>query len=93
MMFAHLIRGQLIAVPPADEAVAWLAENPDPGLRRRRTVTGTPAAVHAGLDAVAAEYGASELLLVNIMSDAEARRDSYRLVAAEYRLAVGGEAR
>jgi luciferase family oxidoreductase group 1 len=91
MMFAHLTRGALIAVPQVETALAWLAENPAP-MRRRRSVLGTPAEVHTQLDAIAADYGASELMLVNIMSDHAARVVSYALVAAEYGLAEQGRA-
>jgi luciferase family oxidoreductase group 1 len=86
MMFAHLVRGQLIAVPQIETALAWVAANPSPA-RRRRSVLGTPAEVRAQLDAVAAEYGARELMLVNILPDHAARVASYALVAAEYGLA------
>ena len=48
---------------------------------------GTPAEVRRQLDGVAAEYGADELMLVNILPDHAARRRSYELVAAEYGLA------
>lgn len=87
MMFAHLFRGELIPVPPCDKALAWLAEHGDAHRRQRRTVLGTAAEVHAELDAVAEEYEADEVMLVNIMSDHAARRRSYELVAAEYKLA------
>lgn len=92
MMFAHLFRGELIAVPSRDKALAWLAEHGDGHRRHRRTVLGTPSEVHAELDAVAEEYGADELMLVNIMSDHAARRRSYELVAAEYGLAESAAA-
>lgn len=92
MMFAHLISGRLIKVPTVANALAWLAENPAAGQRRRRTTLGTPREVRAGLDAVAAEYGADELMLVNILPDHPARRRSYELVAAEYGLAPRAEA-
>ena len=36
---------------------------------------------------VAADYGADELMLVNILPDHAARVRSYRLIAAEYGLA------
>ena len=94
MMFAHLVRGRLIAVPSADAAATWLAENPQAQLSggRRRLVLGTPREVRGALDRVAEDYGAAELLLVNILSDHAARRRSYALVAAEYGLAMLEEA-
>ncbi|WP_454885959.1 LLM class flavin-dependent oxidoreductase [Sphingomonas oryzagri] len=89
MMFAHLVRGRLIAVPQVDEALAWLADHPEAAaLRQRRLVLGNASEVHAELDRVAALYGADELMLVNILPDHAARRRSYELVAAEYRLAA-----
>jgi len=87
MMFAHLIAGTPIPVPPVEEALVWLEANPQANRRSRRTVLGTPAEVRRGLDAVAAEYGADELMLVNILPDHPARRVSYELMAAEYGLA------
>ena len=87
MMFAHLIAGNPIPVPPVAEALAWLDANPHANRRSRRTVLGTPAQVRAGLDEVAADYGADELMLVNILPDHDARRRSYELLAAEYGLA------
>lgn len=91
MMFAYLISGRSIAVPTVEEAVAWLADRPE-GLgegawANRRQVLGTPPEVRRQLDEVAVEYGADELMLVNIMPDHEARRRSYALVAEEYGLA------
>lgn len=87
MSFAHLVRGELIAVPPVDEAVEWLKANPDAKGLRSRTVLGTPANVKKQLIDVVDEYDANELMLVNIMSDHAARRRSYELMAAEFGLA------
>jgi luciferase family oxidoreductase group 1 len=87
MMFAHLVAGTPIPVPPVEEALAWLEANPQANRRHRRTVLGTPAEVRRGLDEVAADYGADELMLVNILPDHAARRRSYELLAAEYGLA------
>jgi len=87
MMFAHLVAGTPIPVPPVEEALAWLEANPHANRRHRRTVLGTPTQVRNGLDEVAAEYGADELMLVNILPDHAARRRSYELLAAEYGLA------
>jgi luciferase family oxidoreductase group 1 len=86
MMFAAMMRGELIAVPSVADAQRWAATNMVPE-RRRRTVLGTAAEVRAKLNAVAALYGADELMLVNIMHDHVARVHSYELIAREYRLA------
>ncbi len=86
MMFAHLIRGELIAVPSVERAEAWAAGHPARPARRRTTL-GTPAEVHAQLDEVAALYGADELMLVNILPNHAARVRSYALIAAEFGLA------
>ncbi len=92
MMFAHLIAGQLIKVPSVETALAWRAERPGQGARRRRSVLGNPGEVRRQLDAVAQEYGADELMLVNILPDHAARRRSYELVAAEYGLVDAAQA-
>lgn len=86
MMFAHLIRGELIAVPSVETAIAW-AKQQGPSTRRRRTTVGSPSDVRNSLDSVAALYQADELMLVNIMPDHHARRSSYQLIAQEYGLA------
>ncbi len=86
MMFAHLLKGDLIPVPSVETAEAWALENP-PAARNRRTVLGSPSEVRAELDVVAAQFGADEMMLVNIMSDHAARRRSYELIAREYGLA------
>jgi alkanesulfonate monooxygenase SsuD/methylene tetrahydromethanopterin reductase-like flavin-dependent oxidoreductase (luciferase family) len=44
-------------------------------------VIGSPQTVRAGLEQVAAEYGAEELLLLTITYDPAARRRSYELIA------------
>jgi luciferase family oxidoreductase group 1 len=92
MMFAHLIAGTPIPVPPVEEALAWLEANPQANRRSRRTSLGTPAEVRRSLDEVAADYGADELMLVNILPDQAARRRSYELLAAEYGLAPAAAA-
>jgi luciferase family oxidoreductase group 1 len=86
MMFAHLVRGELIAVPSVETAVAWVKEQ-GASKRRRRTTIGSPREVRESLDNVAELYQADELMLVNIMPDHHARRMSYQLVAQEYGLA------
>jgi luciferase family oxidoreductase group 1 len=86
MMFAHLVRGELIAVPSVETAVAWVKEQ-GASKRRRRTTIGSPREVRESFDNVAELYQADELMLVNIMPDHHARRMSYQLVAQEYGLA------
>jgi luciferase family oxidoreductase group 1 len=91
MMFAHLIKGELIAVPSVATAEQWAAGR-GPASRRRRTTLGSASEVRTGLDEVAALYGADELMLVNIMPDHAARCRSYELIAQEYGLVSTAEA-
>lgn len=81
MMFAHLLMGKSIAVPPPDVALAWLADRPDvaAAFASRRVVAGSPATVRAGLLEIAREYGADELMLVNILHGHDDRKRSYTL--------------
>ena len=88
MLGALLRRNVLIPVPSIDTAEDWLARNPAAlDSRKRRVILGTPGECHAALDEVARDYGADEMMLVNIMADHAARRDSYGLIAEEYGLA------
>jgi luciferase family oxidoreductase group 1 len=85
MAFTMLRRGQLIAVPSPQTASAWLADegrvHAPSGRGGRRTIVGTPEKVRAGLEEVAAEYRADELIVVTITHDHEARKRSYELLA------------
>ena len=47
---------------------------------------GGPGEVRAGIEAVAADYGADEVLVVTITHDHDARRRSYELVAEAFGL-------
>ncbi len=83
MTLQLLRRGQLIPVPPPEMAIEFLRSRaPSPGrLPHRRGIVGSPATVRVGLEALAAEYGAEELIVVTITYDHEARRRSYELLA------------
>jgi luciferase family oxidoreductase group 1 len=84
MTFTLLRRGQLIAVPPPEQAVEFLAaQDRTPGQPRseRRAVVGSPATVRAELEDVVAKYGAEEAIVVTITYEHEARRRSYELLA------------
>ena len=81
MMFAHLLMGKSISVPPPEVALAWLADRPDvaKAFANRRVVAGSPATVRAGLEQVIKEYAPDELMLVNILHGHEDRKRSYTL--------------
>jgi luciferase family oxidoreductase group 1 len=86
MMLSLLRQGRLIEIPPVEKALAYLetrAKRPGSG---RRAVIGSPATVRAGLEAVAEEYGAEEVLVLTITHSHEARRRSYELIASEFGL-------
>jgi len=84
MAFTMLRRGRLIEVPPPDTALRFLAAEGDELLGRRRTIVGDPATVRAGIEQVAADYGAEEVIVVTITHDHGARRRSYELIAEAF---------
>jgi luciferase family oxidoreductase group 1 len=92
MTFTLLRRGQLIAVPPPDEALEFLAEDDRSGQPRseRRGVLGSPRTVRAQLQEVVAAYGAEEAIIVTITYAHEARRRSYELLAEAFELERAG---
>jgi hypothetical protein len=85
MMFAYLVRGELIAVPSVETAEEW-ARGQAPPTRNRRSVLGDPFEVQNELLAVRDIYDAQELMLVNIMPDHSARVRSYELIAEQFAL-------
>jgi luciferase family oxidoreductase group 1 len=89
MMLIMLFRGQPVPVPPVEKAERFLAGEGLPFHLLpggRRFITGSPGTVRRGLENVAAEYGAEEVLAVTIVYDHQARRRSYELIAKEFRL-------
>lgn len=89
MLMLLMHRGQLIPVPPVERAERFLAEMGRLGeslVPRRRLIVGSPATVRAGVEALAREYEADEVMLVNILYDHAARRRSYELVAEAFGL-------
>ncbi|HEU4649091.1 MAG TPA: LLM class flavin-dependent oxidoreductase [Gemmatimonadales bacterium] len=89
MAFALLQRGQLIPVPPVETALRFLegerARGALPG-RQRRRIVGAPTTVRTGIEAVAREYGADEVMVVTITYEHAARRRSYELIAEAFGL-------
>jgi luciferase family oxidoreductase group 1 len=80
MSFSLLRQGHLIPVPPVDKALRYL-ETREKRTGGRRAVIGSPDTVRAGLEEVAAEYEAEELIVVTITHEHAARRRSYELIA------------
>ncbi len=92
MTFSLLRRGQLIPVPPVEKALRFLAERDRPAgsERRRRAIVGAPEKVRLGVDQLARDYGADEVILVTITYGHEARRRSYELIAEAFALERAG---
>jgi luciferase family oxidoreductase group 1 len=89
MMMLLLFRGVLIPVPPVEKAEEFLAREgaaPQSLPMRRRVIAGDPGQVRAALESVAAEYGAEEVFVVNILYDHAARVRSYELIAEAFGL-------
>ncbi|GAC1528348.1 MAG: LLM class flavin-dependent oxidoreductase [Acidimicrobiales bacterium] len=83
----RLERGDPGQVPTVEDAVAEL-RNPEIAERvarsRRRLIVGGPLSVRAQLEELTAEYGVDEVIVVTIVHDHEARRESYRLLAGAF---------
>lgn len=84
MAFTLFLQGQLMPVPPVDVGVKFVEEHGaeiEALGRRRRWLVGSPSTVKPGIEAVAAEYGAEEVMVVTITYDHGARKRSYELLA------------
>ena len=91
MAITLLRRGQPVPVPPVDKAIEFLdREGRRPRARCPGAVgsSGRRRRVRAGLEEVAAEYGADEVSVVTITYDHGARRRSYELIADAMGLSV-----
>jgi luciferase family oxidoreductase group 1 len=90
MLFTLLRQGTLVPVPPVEKALQFFAEqglSPDGKPAGRRLIIGSPASVRSGIEALAAEYQADEVMIVTITYDHAARKRSYELVAQAFGLA------
>jgi alkanesulfonate monooxygenase SsuD/methylene tetrahydromethanopterin reductase-like flavin-dependent oxidoreductase (luciferase family) len=85
-MTLRLLReGRLIPVPPVEKALRFLESHPSSSSGRdRRGIIGDPATVRSGLEQVARDYGAGEVMVVTITHDHEARKRSYELIAEAF---------
>ena len=70
-------------MPPVEKALRYLERQDEavPAGGGRRMILGTGEQVRAGLEELAAQYGAEEVIVVTITHDPEARRRSYELIA------------
>src|SRR3954447_20249972 len=97
MSMQLLRQGRLIPVPPPEKALRFLeqqggvASGPNSRGGGRRGVIGSPEKVREGLEQVAAEYGAQEVMVVTITHDPAARLRSYELIAEAFGLAPAGD--
>jgi len=89
MAMTMLRRGRLIAVPPVEQALRFLEAEGEPVAGSRRITAGTPEQVREGLETLAHQYGADEVILVTITFDHGARRRSYELLAEAFGIAGG----
>ena len=89
MLMTLMHRGQLIPAPSPEKAQRFLADlgrSADALVPRRRLIVGSPGVVREGIESLAREYQADEVMLVNILYDHPARRRSYELVAEAFGL-------
>jgi luciferase family oxidoreductase group 1 len=87
MAMSMLRRGRLIAVPPVETALRFLESEGEALIGGSRRITaGTPEQVRAGLETIAQQYGADEVIVVTITFDHAARRRSYELLAEAFGL-------
>jgi luciferase family oxidoreductase group 1 len=80
--------GKTTPVPTVETATRFLEEPAGslPIARRRRMTVGTKETVRDGLEAIAGQYGAEEVMIVTITHSHEARKHSYKLVAEAFGL-------
>jgi luciferase family oxidoreductase group 1 len=88
MTLRLLHQGRLIPVPPVEKALRFLESESGQAsagpLRNRRAVIGDPSTVRAGLEQVARDYGAEEVMVVTITHSHEARKRSYELISEAF---------
>jgi luciferase family oxidoreductase group 1 len=92
MTLSMMLRGRLIKVPPPEVALKYLAsqgERPDATPPGRRAIIGSPETVREGIERLASDYAANEVIVVTITYDHAARLRSYELVAQAMGLTAG----
>ncbi len=85
----QLLRNQAGPFPSPEEAMAYPYTHEDQVLIRgiaQRGITGTPDRVKLGLERLAADYGADEVIVLTITYDFASRLKSYELLAKAFHL-------
>ena len=85
MSFVDLVRGtRSLSRPPIEDIDTYwnAAERMHAQRMLERSIVGSPATVHAGIQALLAETGADELIIVSDIFDHAARLRSFELIAA-----------
>jgi luciferase family oxidoreductase group 1 len=88
MAITLLRAGSSIAIPTVETALDFLGSQPSPQSLPigRRAIVGDASSVKSGLEAVAREYGAEEVMVVTVTHDHAARVHSYELIANAFGL-------
>ena len=85
MSFANLLRGdRRLSQPPIDDIDTYWSprEKMQASQMLARSIIGTPEIVHAGLEALQAETGADELIIVSDIYDHASHLRSFELIAS-----------
>ena len=93
MAITLLRAGSSIAIPTPEKALEFLAQHPSPSAlpMGRRAIVGEAASVRRGLEEVARDYGAEEVMVVTVTHDHAARLRSYDLIAQAFALGERAE--
>ena len=88
MAITFLRSGSSIPIPTPETALEFLRAHPSPQSLPvgRRAIVGDARSVRRGLEDVAREYGAEEVMVVTITHDHAARVHSYDLIASAFEL-------
>jgi luciferase family oxidoreductase group 1 len=91
MSFTNMVRGTRgLSQPPIDDIETYWspAEKAQAGKMLARSIIGSPATVRAGMEAVVAETGADELMIVSDIYDHATRLRSFELIAETWKISA-----